>query len=265
MRSLAPRFQKSYTTAKGQKTMLKRTVFVSTFGVALALAACSGPKSTVIPSDPQKWDTIADSVKDLSDEDKSLFTGYVTRMTIGSALSGGKGGIPPGTTIGDAIKLQKAFLEEEKHEEAQADLLKAKVQAERAASVAKLNNVATVALVGLTVLPKNYDAGRFSERLDLLLAVQNRSTKPISGIKGALVFKDQFGAEIGTMQLSLDEDVAAGSSRSITGYGKDINQFEDTDTKLAVTPLQKMHVTFLPQMIVFADGTNVGSPDAPTP
>ena len=245
--------------------MFKRRMFASTVGLALILAACSGPKSTVIPSDLQKWDTIADSVKKLSDEDKSLFTGYAMRMTIGSALAGGKGGIPPGTTIGDAIQLQKEFLDKQKQEEAQADLLKAKVQAERAADVAKLNNVAIVALAGLEVLPKNYDAGRFSDRLDLLLAVQNRTAKAISGIKGALVFKDQFGTEITTMNLSLDEDIAAGASRSISGYGKDINQFEDTDTKLAVTPLEKMHVTFVPQMIVFADGTNMGAPDAPDP
>jgi hypothetical protein len=242
--------------------MFKRTIVASTFGIALMLAACSGPKSTIIPTDPQKFDTISDSVKALSDEDKSLFTGYVVRMTIGSALSGDKGGIPPGTTIGDAIRLQKEFLEKQKQNEAEADLLKAKVQAERTAEVAKLNGAATVALAGLEVQPKNYEAGRFSDRLSLLLAVQNRTAKAISGIKGALDFKDQFGTEIETLNLSLDEDIPAGAARPITGYGKDINQFEEADNKLAVTPLAKMHVTFVPDMIVFADGTKMGIPDA---
>ena len=242
--------------------MTSKTCLATVLAASLMLASCSGPKGTIVPSDPQKWDTIADSVKKLSDEDKQLFTGYAMRMTMASALSGGKGGIPPGTTIGDGIKAQKEFLAKQKQDEAEGELLKAKVAAQRSAAVAKLNQSVTVALSTLTVLPKNFDAGRYSERLDLLLAVQNKTAKPVSGIKGSLIFKDQFGTEITSMNLSLDEDVAPNASRSISGYGKDINQFEDSDTKLAVTPLSKMHVTFEPQMIVFGDGTKLEAPEA---
>lgn len=215
----------------------------------------------MVPTDPQKWDTIAGDVKKLSDEDRALFGGYAVRMTVGSVMSGGKGAIPPGTTIGDAIKSQRDFLEKQKQDEVQANLLKAKVEAQRAAQIAKLNQAVTVALASLTVLPKSYDAGRFSDRLSLLIAVQNHTPKAISGVKGALIFKDQFGAEISTIRLSLDEDIAPQASRSISGYGKDINQFEDADNKLAVTPLSKMHVSFIPEMIVFADGTNMAAPE----
>ena len=236
--------------------------FVVVAAATLLLASCSGLKGTVVPSDPSKWDTIADSVKKLSDEDKQLFTGYAMRMTIGSAMAGGKGSIPPGTTIGDAIKAQREFLDKQKQEEAQAELLKAKVAAQRAQEVAKLNNAVTVALANMTVLPKSYDAGRFSDRLSLLLAVQNHTSKAVSGVKGRLVFKDQFGSDITGMTLSLDEDITPNSARSINGYGKDINQFEDSDTKLAVTPLSKMKVTFEPEMVVFADGTKMEAPEA---
>jgi hypothetical protein len=245
--------------------MFKNLMIATTVGSALVLAACSGPKDTVIPSDPKQWDTIADSVKELSDEDKALFTAYVVRMTMASALAGGKGGIPPGTTIADAIRLQKEFHEKRKQEEAEADLLKAKLAAERAAEVEKLKQVATVTLVDLKVLPKNYDYDRYSDRLDLVIGVQNRSGKNISGIKGDLVFADQFGTEITTMGLSLDEDIPANTTKSITGYGKDINQFRDEDTKLAVTPLSKMRVTFVPEMIVFSDGSSVGKPSSAEP
>lgn len=229
--------------------------------VALALAGCGSSKSVVIPSDPARWDQLADATKKLGDDDRKAVGAYLMRMGLSSALAGGKGAMPPGTTIGDAIRDQKDFEVKQQAEQAQAEALKAKVEAQRAAAIAKLGQSATVVVSELRVLPKNYEAGRFSERLDLVLAAQNHTLKSISGIKGALIFKDQFGADIAHINLSLDEDVAPNSSRAITGYGKDINQFEASDTKLAVTPLSKMHVVFEPAMIVFGDGTKIAAPE----
>ncbi|MBA2935305.1 hypothetical protein HZF05_14550 [Sphingomonas sp. CGMCC 1.13654] len=240
---------------------MKRIAVVALLVLSLT-AGCSRPKSTVIPSDPQKWDQLADSVKKLSDDDRKEFTAYMMRVSMASAFSGNKAiAVPPGTTIGDAISDQKKWEADQQAEEAKANILKAKVAAERSAAMKKLSDTATVALADLTVLPKNYDAGRFSDRLSFIYAVDNHTGKAISGIKGTVVFKDQFGADIERMGLSMDEDIAPNSSRAITGYGKDINQFEDNDTKLAVTPLSKMHVTFEPQMINFADGTSLTAPD----
>jgi hypothetical protein len=234
---------------------------VSVMVASALLAACSGVKSKVIPSDPSKWDSIAADAKNLSDADRTALTAYLMRISLGGIMGGKAAAIPPGTTIGQAIEAQNTFEARQKLEEANAEILKAKVSAERAAQISKLNQAVTVVLSDLTVQGKDYDAGRFSDRLALSIAVANHTQKAISGIKGAFVFKDQFGEEISTMRLSLDEDVLANATRSIGNYGKDINQFEASDTKLSVTPLSKMHVAFVPEMIVFTDGSKLSAPD----
>lgn len=240
---------------------MKRYIIVALLILGVA-PGCSRPKSTLVPSDPQKWDQLADSVKKLSDDDRKEFTAYMMRVTMASAFGGNKTiAVPPGTTIGDAISDQKKWETDQQAEEAKANILKAKVAAERIASMKKLSDAATVILADLTVLPKDYEASRYSDRLSFVYAVDNHTAKAISGIKGTVVFKDQFGANIERMSLSMDEDIAPKRSRTITGYGKDINQFEANDTKLAVTPLAKMHVTFEPQIINFADGSTLSAPD----
>lgn len=230
--------------------------------LSAALAACSGPKSTPIPTDPSKWDTLASSSKRLSDDDRRLLATYLMRMGVGAAFGNSKVSVPPGTTIGDAIDAQSKFEADQKEAEVQAAAVKSKADAQLAQRAARLKQAATVVLTNLSVLSKNYDAGRYSDRLALTFAIMNRTGKAISGVKGVTVFDDQFGAEISRMSLSMDEDVAPNSTRTIEGYGKDINQFEADDQKLATTPFSKIKATFIPEMIVFADGSKLGSTEA---
>lgn len=229
--------------------------------MALALVGCSSAKSTTIPTDPSKWDTLASDAKRLSDDDRRLFASYLVRMGAGSALSESKVAVPPGTTIGDAIKDQQKFEADEKIAEAKAAALKAKADAERARTMAKLEHAATVVMTDMTLQPKDIYNGRFNNRLAFVYAVDNHTPKGISGIKGTTVFRDQFGTEIERMGLSMDEDIAPSSMRTISGYGKDLNEFEDSDQKLAVTPFSKLKVTFEPEMIVFSDGSKLNTPE----
>ena len=229
--------------------------------VALLLTAC-GVKSTVIPSDPKQWDKLSDSAKHLSDEDRRLFSGYMARIALGSAFSNGKVSIPTGETIGKAIDEQRKFEADIKKQEAEADILKAKAAAERAAAEAALSNAALVTLVTKTYVPKDIYRERFSDRVSFVFAVQNRTAKDIAGIKGTLELDDMFGSVIKQINFSMDEDVAAGQTRTISGYGMDLNQFEGSDTKLAQTDLLKMKTVFHPEMIVFKDGTNMTTPES---
>ncbi|WP_062342878.1 hypothetical protein [Novosphingobium sp. CCH12-A3] len=232
---------------------------------ALVVSACSGAKSTVIPTDPQKWDEIAEDVKSLSDDDRKLVVGYMMRMSVGAAFAGQKGGIPPGTTIGDAIKDQKDWLAKQKAEEEQAEQLKAKVAAQKAADAEQIRRVATIAVTNVDVVSQDIMAGRYSDRLNVEVTIENKSAKQISGVRGTVAFKDQFDQEIDQTTFSLDEDVKPGETRIIKNYGRDLNQFKDEDKKLASIPFAKMKVSFVPEMIVFADGSKIGSAETNEP
>lgn len=226
---------------------------------ALLVSACSGAKNTVIPSDPQKWDEIAEDVKSLREEDRKLVAGYLMRMSVGSIFSGQKGSIPPGTTIGDAIKAQEEWLAKQKAEEEQAEQLKAKVNAQKVADAELIRKAATIAVTNVTVSSQDVMAGRYSDRLNVEVTIENKSVKQISGVRGTVVFKDQFDTEIDQTTFSLDEDVKPAETKVIKNYGRDLNQFMDPDKKLASIPFEKMRVSFVPEMIVFQDGSKIGN------
>lgn len=59
------------------------------------------------------WDKeLAPAVQKLDDKDKAHFIAFITRMKLGEVLGGTKGGIPFGTTVGQAIEEQKKWAAE---------------------------------------------------------------------------------------------------------------------------------------------------------
>lgn len=229
---------------------------------ALVLCSCS-PKSEVIPTDPGQWEELGKKTKRLSEGDRQLLAGYLVRQSMAGAFSGGNPSIPPGTTVGKAISEQKKFLATAKTQEAEADMLKARAVAERAKAEAALNNAAIVTVVKKEFLPENYDVGRFSERVQFVIAIQNKTGKDIAGVKGGMQFNDMFGTEIKTVLLSIDDTVKAGQMFTTSDYGLELNRFVDNDTRLAVTDLSKMKVTWHPEMVIFSDGTKMEAPASP--
>jgi len=240
--------------------MNKRIFLLVVFCVTATIGACSRAKDAVIPADPAKWSSLGDVTKDLSAEDKRLLGTYLMRKSFAGALAQGNG-IPPGTTVGEAIDDQRNFEAKEKLADAQAAALRARALAERNAVIDKLNKLVTFAVVSKTYVPKDFQAERFSDRVAFVFAVKNNGTRDIAGIKGVVEFDDMFGTPIEKMGLSLDNAIPANSEKTIDGYSKDLNQFEANDQQLAVTDLSKIKVKFEPQMIVFSDGSNIKAPD----
>lgn len=117
-----------------------------------------------------------------------------------------------------------------------------------------------MSVVSKTFVPKNVNAEQFSDRVQFVIAVQNKTARDIAGVKGDIEFDDMFGTEIKSIEFSLDQSVRAGQIATLSNYGMDLNQFEDSDNKLAQTDLGKMKVTFHPQMIVFSDGAKLVVP-----
>jgi len=237
-----------------------RFILPVALALALLVGACSRSKDAVIPNDPSKWSQLAEQTKDLSSNDKQLLGAYLARNTLGNILAH-TGGIPPGTTVGEAIDQQRDFEAKQKLADAQAEALKARATAERQAAIDKLNHLVTFAVVSKTLEPKNYEAGRYSDRISFVFAVKNNTPKNIAGVKGMVEFRDMFGTTIEDVGISLDRAVPANSEKTVDGFGKDVNQFENRDQQLATTDLSKMKVTFVPEMVVFADGTSEKAPE----
>lgn len=224
--------------------------------LAVFLVACTDAKSTPIPTGPlSDWpESFSNKVQTLPADDRELLAGYVIRKQ----LAGEDTGI---ITVAEAIENQRQFkIEKEAREQEEARLAE-EARQQREEKVAAFRKIVTVALTDTKLLPKNYDVSRYSPVYQLTLVVENKSERDIRGVKGTIIFRDLFEDEILRSGLSLDKAVAAGEQKTIGGYGLEINQFMDDHAKLATTDYKDLKFEFVPEAIVFADGTTEKMPE----
>lgn len=235
---------------------MKRTLALL---IAVAvLSGCSKPTDAVIPSNMATWDKeLAPHLKKLSDEDREKVASYLMRAKVGEVF-GGKG-VPPGTTIGQALEAQKKWEAEQAAKRAEEEALKKKLEQERATAVEQLNKAVTVTLLAKQEVPKNFDAGRYSEYQQFRIGVQNNSEKPIAGVAGEIKFIDVFDAEVGAVNFRITENIAPGKSATWVG-GRNYNQFIDAHRAVWNLEEGKYTTKFIPDMVVFQDGTKLTMP-----
>lgn len=240
--------------------------------LALFVIGCSDPKDIILGPEPLKQ--IAeqgDKFKKLSEEDRTLLAGYLTLMEMGKAFGAD---IKPvaGRTVGEVLTDARAWKEKIKASEAEAEkqnaeaeVLKNKILAERDAVASKISTSVVVAIVEKNVLPKDYNAGRFSEMLSLKYAIQNKSEKTIKQLKGLVTFKDATGDEVGALYVDIDEPIDAGQTlTTTTGRGWELNQFSNGSVeKIAQRDFGSMTASFVPESIAYGDGEVLKSPSLP--
>lgn len=222
--------------------------------ISLALYGCNNPQSTVIPTDMAKLEQIQDSVKKLSEDDRKNLMAYLMRTQMSSALGGGA--LEPGVTIGEALKRQKQWADDQEKQELAQVALKAKLAAEHEAAMKKLASTVTVTVLSKTLVPKNYNMRRYSDVQEIKLGIENLTEKDIAGVKGVVKFYDIFGKEAGAIGFSLDSGIKAKGTDTWEGT-RDYNQFIDSHKSLAALEEGKYTTKFEPEMIVFADGTKM--------
>ena len=140
--------------------------------LSLIIIGCSNPKDIVFGPEPLKQ--MAEQVKQfkkLPEKDRILLAAYLSIVELGKNFGAE---IKPvtGRTVGEVLvdarawqdKVKKAEVESKKRD-AEAEALKAKVLAERKVVENKISSSVVVAVIGKTILPKNYDVGRYSKML----------------------------------------------------------------------------------------------------
>ncbi len=114
----------------------------------------------------------------------------------------------------------------------------------------------TVAVNDKQNLDVNYNAGRYSPRVEFIFEVYNNTSKDIKGVQGTFTIKDLFGVDI--MSLGLDftgQAIPANSSAVFDDLGFDINQFMDDHVKVYSTNLEDLQFEYEVTSIVYTDGT----------
>lgn len=228
----------------------------------LVVVGCYDPYKETLPSGPVKeWGdatAMKKAIEKLPSADADLLRAYVMRQGLAGVLTGQ--GIPAGTTIRHAIEDQKRFQEERVRREAEEQALAVKVAAQRAARTDEMNRVVTLAVTDVRFVKSDWQAGRYDDVIEIRIAVANKTDRDIAGVKGHVEFADMFGDGIKSIGLAIDDAIKANGTLTWKG-SMDFNQFRAEDKKLASTPLEKLKVTWVPDTIIFQDGTKLTSPE----
>jgi len=223
--------------------------------VVLFAVSCTSPHDVVLPRDFEQLDKdekLKTALTKLSDEEKALFAGYMLRAGLGQAFGGE--GILPGTTLGDALERQRAWMAAKAKEEAEAAALAERVRKEREVKAREMNQALTVAVTELRLRPENFDRGIYSDYFAITVAIDNKTEKNLAGAKGTIVVSDMFGETIKRIGLAYDDGVKAGRTAVWRG-SMDHNQFMAKDKKLAATKFENMRFTWEPETYLFEDGS----------
>jgi hypothetical protein len=233
---------------------------VTALMLCTALAGCSKPTDAVVPTDPKQWDgEFARKIKNLSEADKGLLAAYLLRTKLGEVL--GKQGMPVGTTVGQAIDAQRQWMAEQDAKKAAAQRLKAELEAKQAATAAELSKTVVLTFMGQRYIPRNFGAGQTDNRFSVQIGVKNSGAKAIKGIKLQLAFKNTFGEVISKTPVRIEHTIPPGGEYVWKG-GRNINEYIDEDRKLMHLEDGQFSAEMQPTMVVYADGSTVGAPDA---
>ena len=155
-----------------------------------------------------------------------------------------------------AKAIQMHAEQDQARKDSEAKELQSKVTAEKEAIQRQIDQVLTVALVSKDFRAADYHSGNISDVVTIELALENKGDKDVAGVKGVTVFKDMFGDTIKRVSLSYDEGIPA--RKSVTWFGTiKYNQFDNNDVKLKTVDMKKLTFSFLPDTVIFSDGTKI--------
>jgi hypothetical protein len=223
----------------------------------LPLTACSNIKNKKVTAENKDkvWAEIKNS-NDLTVEEVGLLQGYVIRHGLKDAFSGKEVSLPEGKTIGEMIEEQRKFVEDAKVREEEEKQRREKAKAEADQRRKALLDALIITVYDKGFQASDYTEGVYDDYITIELAYENHTTKDIRGFKGIVVFNDLFGDEIEKLQLKEDRIVKAGQTLKVAKT-IDYNQFKDDDKKLRSTTLENMKIEWVPDTIMFTDGTSL--------
>jgi len=213
---------------------MKKITLISV--VYLLLLSCSSPLNKKYNEETLSED--AKEIKEkgkLSEEDAQIMAGWIVR----AKLSGDK---LENKTYGEILTEAKDYNKEQ-------ELLAEKVRIEEEEKKNRLGTALTVAMYD-----KGYTKYDYQDYLTYSLAFENKSQKNIRAFKGSLIINDLFDSEIKSINLTIDDPIASGETFKGT-YTSDYNQFKDEDSRLKNKNIGDLKIVWIPEKIIFEDGT----------
>jgi hypothetical protein len=226
--------------------------------LVLSAPACSSPRDNKLTR--ENMEAIS-KTKDLTGEEVQLLQGYVMRTGLARALAGADT-----SQLFDSTKTIRTAIEEQRKWIHDDSVRTATEKAEAAAALQRYEQESARlrALVTVTPVRKGFSESDYQSYVTFQMVAKNNGDKAVSGFKGRVRVTDMFGDLIARLEVKEDNSLAPGAERVFrTAYG--YNQFMDRDAKLRFTDYQKMKFVWEPEIVLFADGTQLAVPAPPSP
>lgn len=226
---------------------------------AMLLCGCSkDPHAVRITA--QNKDTFMDEIKDLKGltlDEARLLVGFQMRRGMGNAL-GASSEDPTGETVGELLTHLKKQASDEKTEADRRNRLADEAKARADALAAELRKSIELTVFDKGFIPSDPSGGRYSNQITIKCAYQNNSAKDIRAFRGKVRFTDLFGAEVFTTGLTISDPIGAGQKGDWDGV-IEYNQFLRQHQQLRNAELKDMKVIWLPESVIFEDGSKIGA------
>jgi hypothetical protein len=237
--------------------MRRNAAVVAVLVSCLVVARGKDPR-TVRITEANK-DKFVDEIKDMRgltvDEGRLLFA-YLLRHN----LSQGLGQTPPslvGKTVGDLITEQKTFEADAKQQEAEQARLAAEAKAKEEAVAAELRKAINLTVSKKGFLESDPMSRRYDDYITVKCAYENKSAKDIRAFTGDVRFTDLFDKPVFASGLTISDPIKAGAKADWSDT-IEYNQFKDEHRAFRNAELKDLKVVWVPQSIIFADGTKAG-------
>lgn len=224
---------------------------IAMMGILLLLLGCNNAKDQKFTG--KNTDEVLDKIKkskDLTGEETGLLMGAMMRYSMTNQSLEGK-------RVKDIIAEQKKIAAEMEAKEKEAKRLAEEAAKKEAAIAAELAKYIAVAPFKKSFHKADFMSGEYEDRMNISFVFENKGQKDIRAFKGVAKFKDLFGEEIHSSNISHDETVKAGSKKNWGGSLK-FNQFIASQVKLRDTDLSNMKFEWIPKAVIFSDGTSIG-------
>ena len=221
--------------------------------LSLLMTGCgTGVKSTKFTKDniQQVLETVNKS-KDLTGEEHALLTGAVIRDQFQ------KGNVLDGKTVGEAIEEQRRLKIEADAREAEKKRLAEEVRKKEEAIASELSQYLLVTFTKKDFRPKNIHAGEFEDSILITFAFKNNGAKNIRAFRGITRFNDLFGENLYSANLSREDGIKVGETKTWTGSLK-YNQFMDEHKRFNGAEYNNIKFEWKASAIIFEDGTTLG-------
>jgi hypothetical protein len=239
------------------ETMRQLRAGVLIVSLLFMLACAKDPHNLKITE--QNKNNFMDSIKESKQftvDEVRLLLAYQMRGAAGQAFGRSQQSMV-GKTVGDLINEEHRFEEGARKEAESQERLAAEAKAKEEAVAAELRKAVDLSVYQKSYQPADMDAGTYEDYIVIKCAYENTSGKDIRAFRGKLRFTDLFGSEIYESGLTISDPIKAKAKATWTGSIK-YNQFIDKDVKLKNTDLKDMRAEWLPQSVIFADGSKIG-------